>query len=170
MTASPPLSVSVSTMVAASPETIYDLITDVTRMGEWSPETVEARWMGGATTARPGARFVGTNVLGGLTWSTKPTVVTAERGVRFAFQVPGASGPLWSYDFDRADGGTRVTESMTQTKPSPAVIRWMRARAGVTDRGEHLRQAMCTTLDNLGAAAVAAAVAVAVAQASDPIR
>lgn len=157
MTASPPLSVSVTTVIAADPDTIYDLVSDVTRMGQWSPETVEARWLGGATSARPGARFVGTNVIGRLRWSTKPTVVTAERGVRFAFRVPGASGPLWSYDLDGVAGGTRVTESMTQTTPSPGIIRWMRARAGVTDRGEHLRRGMRTTLDNLGAAAVAQA-------------
>lgn len=157
MTAPSPLSVSVTTVIAADPDTIYDLVSDVTRMGQWSPETFEARWLGGATSARPGARFVGKNAVGRLRWSTKPTVVTAERGIRFAFQVPGPSGPLWSYDFDRVHGGTRVTESMAQTKPSPGFVRWLRSRAGITDRVEHLRQGMRTTLDNLGAAAVAQA-------------
>ncbi|NQX28263.1 SRPBCC family protein [Microbacteriaceae bacterium VKM Ac-2854] len=147
-----PLAVTVETVIAAEPNTLYDLVSDVTRMGEWSPETVSARWLDGATAAAPGVRFVGTNALGRLRWSTKPTIEVAERGVRFAFRVPGASGPLWSYDFEPVAGGTRVVESMSQSAPSPAIQRWLQARAGVTDRGEHLRAGMRTTLTNLATA------------------
>lgn len=156
MTTSSPLAVSVSAVIGADPTTLYDLVSDVTRMGEWSPETVGARWLGGATAAEPGARFVGTNAIGSMRWKTRPTVVTAERGSRFAFQVPGASGPLWTYEFRVVDGGTCVTESMVQTTSSPMLIRWLRARAGVIDRREHLRQGMLVTLARVGAAAVAA--------------
>ena len=40
MSKRPPVCVSVERHVEASPETFHDLIADVTRMGEWSPETV----------------------------------------------------------------------------------------------------------------------------------
>jgi uncharacterized protein YndB with AHSA1/START domain len=51
----------VSVEIAAPPDAVYDLIADVTRMGEWSPECVRCRWLDGAQEARPGARFRGTS-------------------------------------------------------------------------------------------------------------
>jgi len=150
-----PINVEVSTIIDAEPETLYDMVTDVTRMGEWSPETRSAQWLDTAATARVGARFKGTNELGPNTWSTKPTVTVAERGTEFAFEVPGKSGPTWRYRFERVDGGTRVTESVHQQRVSPFFIRMLQKRAGVTDRAGNLRQNIETTLDNLGRAATA---------------
>lgn len=147
-----PLSVTVSRVIPATPESIYDVITDITRMPEFSPETVETAWLGGATSAAPGARFKGTNKLGSSTWSTKPTITAANRGERFSFRVPGKAGATWTYEFVSVEGGTRVTESMRQDRPSPAPIRFLQRRAGVTDRAEHLRDAMATTLDRLAVA------------------
>jgi ribosome-associated toxin RatA of RatAB toxin-antitoxin module len=148
-----PVRVSVSRAIAAPPGVLYDLVSDVTRMGEWSPETVSAEWLDGAHRATVGARFKGTNVIGRTTWTTKPTVTEAERGVVFAFQVPGASGGKWRYEFHPQGEGTTVVESVVQDKPSPFLIRLLQRRAGVTDRSEHLRQGMATTLSRLGAAA-----------------
>ena len=45
--------------IDAPPDVLYDLVTDVRRMGEWSPETVEADWIGGASGPEVGARFRG---------------------------------------------------------------------------------------------------------------
>lgn len=110
-----PVCVSVSKVIPARPSTLYDLISDVTRMGDFSPETVSARWLDGATGPRVGARFEGTNRIGRARWSTKPQVVTAEPGRCFTFRVPGRSGALWTYTFQTTDGGsTLVTESMQQ--------------------------------------------------------
>jgi Polyketide cyclase / dehydrase and lipid transport len=144
-----PLAVTVSTVIAANPETLYDLVTDVTNMGHLSPETTSATWIGDATVAAPGVRFKGSNAIGKVTWSTKPTITAADHGRRFAFQVPGRSGAHWEYRFDAVDGGTRVTESMSQERRSPAPIRFLQRRAGVTDRAAHLRQGMTTTLERL---------------------
>lgn len=154
MTAPPPLALTVDAVVPVDPAALYDLVSDVPRMGEWSPETVSARWLDGATRAAPCVRFVGVDVVGRLRWSTRPTIEVAERGTRLTFRVPGASGPLWTYELEALPGGTRVTESMVQAVPSPAVLRWLLARSGVADRGEHLRQGMLTTLRRLAAAAV----------------
>ncbi len=144
-----PLAVTVSRVIDARPETLYDLVADITNMGRLSPETTSATWIGSATTASPGVRFKGSNAIGKVTWSTKPTITAADPGRRFAFQVPGRAGPLWEYRFEAVDGGTRVTESMSQQRPSPGPIRFLQRRGGVTDRAAHLHQGMTTTLDRL---------------------
>jgi hypothetical protein len=148
-----PVDVTVTRHVAAAPQTLYDLVGDVTRMGRWSPETVEAAWLGGATAAVVGARFAGRNRLGSARWTTKPTVTVADRGRCFAFRVPGASGTTWTYTFEAAPGGALVTESARQERPSPWLIRLIQRRNGVSDRGEHLRAGITVTLDRLADAA-----------------
>lgn len=153
MTRPTPLQVSVSRVVEAPADTVYDLVSDVTRMGDYSPENTGAVWLGGATGPSVGARFKGTNRLGWLSWSTKPTITVADRGQRFAFEVLGRSGATWTYDFEPVPGGVRVTESMRQEHPTPLPIRFLQRRVGVTDREEHLRSAMTTTLERLAAAA-----------------
>jgi uncharacterized protein YndB with AHSA1/START domain len=99
------------TTIAAPPEAVYDLVSDVTRMGEWSPETVEGEWVDGATGPAVGARFKGTNRMSRLhfvKWSTKPKVVVAERGSAFGFDT---GTTIWRYDLEPAGAGTLVTES-----------------------------------------------------------
>ncbi len=148
-----PLQVTVSTVIAAPAERLYDLIADVTQMHQFSPENTSATWIDGATGPAVGARFKGTNELGKAKWSTKPTVTVADRGTRFAFKVPGAAGAEWSYNFTPVEGGTLITESMAQAKPSPAIIRLIQRRNGVTDRAANLRAAMETTLTRLASVA-----------------
>ncbi len=150
-----PVNIRVERIIEAEPELIYDLVSDVTRMGEWSPETVEAEWLGDATGPAVGATFKGKNKLGPNSWATKPTVTLADRGRTFAFKVPGKSGPTWRYDFERTRGGTRVIEAVIQERRSPLFIRLLQRRAGVTDREDSLRENMTITLDQLAHAAVA---------------
>jgi uncharacterized protein YndB with AHSA1/START domain len=40
---------SVTVTIAAPPEQVWDLVTDVTRIGEFSPETFEGKWTRGST-------------------------------------------------------------------------------------------------------------------------
>lgn len=153
MSRTSPIEVTVSRVVNAPAETVYDLVSDVTSMGDYSPENTGAVWIGPAAEPEVGARFRGTNRLKWLSWSTKPTVTTAQRGRRFAFEVPGRSGAVWTYDFEPVPEGVRVTESMRQEHPTPLPIRFLQRCAGVDDRAEHLRAGMTVTLDRLGAAA-----------------
>jgi hypothetical protein len=146
-----PISITVSKVIAASPDHLYDTVADITNMARLSPETVETAWLGGATVAAPGVRFKGKNKLGKASWSTKPTVTSADPGAMFSFKVPGAAGAQWTYLFEPVDGGTRVTESVRQDKPSSAIIRFIQRRNGVTDRASHLRAGMTETLDRLAA-------------------
>ena len=45
--------------IAAPPDLVWDLVSDVTRIGEYSPETFEAEWLDGASGPRAGVRFRG---------------------------------------------------------------------------------------------------------------
>jgi uncharacterized protein YndB with AHSA1/START domain len=142
--------VTVEETIAAPPQQVYELVSDVTRMGQWSPETTACRWLDGASGAAVGARFRGANRQGWRRWSTTCTVVEADLGRRFSFNV--RYGPLrvarWDYEFVPEGDGCRVTESWTDRRSA-----WM-ARMGATvmgirDRAEHNRETMQATLAQL---------------------
>ena len=101
--------------IAAPPDRVYDLIADVTRMGEWSPECYRCEWLDGATAAAPGARFRGYNRLGPLRWKRTVVVDTADRGREFAFTTvnddAGRAETRWRYTLEPSSSGTLLTES-----------------------------------------------------------
>lgn len=78
---------SESVTVAAPADLVYDLIADLPRMGEWSPECERVTWCGGATHATEGAHFLGHNRAGYTRWLTQGEVVSAEPGRHLAFEV-----------------------------------------------------------------------------------
>ena len=49
---------SVTVHMAAPPERVWDLVSDVTKIGRYSPETFEAEWLDGAP-ALPSAHASG---------------------------------------------------------------------------------------------------------------
>jgi hypothetical protein len=144
-----------STDVDASPTALYDVVSDVRRMGEWSPECRRCEWIGGATGPAVGARFKGTNQRGVARWSTKPRVVVADPGREFAF-VTGHLGrdmTKWSYRFEPASEHTHVTESFEMLRDMPWYFRLAdRLLMGVKDRKADLETNMQETLRRLKAA------------------
>lgn len=116
---------SESVVVARSPEALYDMVSDVTRMGEWSP-VCKACWWDDGDSARVGAWFSGRNELPERVWETHCQVVAAERSVEFAFVV-GDGFARWGYAFAPVDGGTQITESWEFL---PAGIAMFRKRFG----------------------------------------
>lgn len=147
--------VEVTEQVRAEPSVVYDLVSDVTRMGSWSPETTSCRWLGGATGPAVGARFRGTNRHGPLLrWTTTCTVTAAEPGRRFAFDVDFAGVPIarWVYDLEPTPTGCTVTESWDDRRGRPLQIASV-PLMGIADRAEHNRRSMQTTLTALRLAA-----------------
>jgi hypothetical protein len=107
----------VSEWVDAPPEVLWALVTDITRMGEWSPETHHARWLGGATGPAVGARFQGYNRRPWLQrWSTRPRVRVCDepRDFQFALGLGHHDFVRWRYQLRPEAGGTRITESFDQ--------------------------------------------------------
>jgi Polyketide cyclase / dehydrase and lipid transport len=100
-----------SIVIKRSPEELYDMVADVTRMGEWSP-VCTACWWDEGDGPHVGAKFTGRNERPERTWETRSEVVTADRGREFAWVV--AEPPTrarWGYSFVAVDGGTEVTET-----------------------------------------------------------
>ena len=95
--------------VATSPEHLYDLVSDISRMGEWSP-ICTACWWNDGDGPRVGAWFTGRNETAESTWETKSQITAAERGREFTFQV-GGSFVRWSYTFAPIGEGAILTES-----------------------------------------------------------
>jgi len=103
----------VSIDIDASPQAVYDLVADLPSMGRWSPECYRCDWVGGATGAAPGARFIGRNRIGIRRWSTRGTVVVADPGRELTFDVNYYGLPVsrWSYRISERPGGVTLTES-----------------------------------------------------------
>jgi uncharacterized protein YndB with AHSA1/START domain len=150
--------VSVTREIAAPAERVWELVSDVTRMGEWSPENTGAQWLGGATKAASGAKFRGTNQSDKRSWKTVATVVDCTPGRAFSFHVK--AGPFdiaeWRYDFEPAGAGCTVTETWTDRRGG--LMRWLGGKvSGVDDRAAHNRAGMQQTLDRVAAEAEATA-------------
>jgi len=150
--------VEVSRVIPAEPARLYALVSDLPRMGEWSPENDGGRWIKGAAGPTVGARFEGSNSHGTKSWTTTVEIDEADPARAFTFR--SFVGPIkvarWRYQFDSVEGGTRVTETWDDQR------NWLAKRiggmaSGVADRAAHNRSGMETTLDNLAAAAAAPA-------------
>jgi uncharacterized protein YndB with AHSA1/START domain len=133
--------------IEAPAEQVWDLVADVTRMGDWSPETSRAVWLDGATGPTVGARFRGDNRMGPVKWSTTPTVTAARRGEEFAFDT---GSTRWRYAFHGREGGCEVVESY-ETHANALLD--LGARLTLRDR--MLVRGMQKTLERLKAAAEA---------------
>jgi hypothetical protein len=143
-------------VIKAPAAPIYDLIADLPRMGEWSPECTSVEWADGATVATEGATFVGHNRAGPLQlirWSRRGRVLVADPGREFAFvtEEGGRESTVWRYRFEPVDSGTRVTESY-EVKWIPA---WARIIDVPTNRHRELQESMRHTLEQLKTAAEA---------------
>ena len=78
--------VQVTETVKTSSLRLYELISDLPRMGEWSPENTGGKWLGEATGPAVGVKFRGTNRHGLAIWMTTVTVTVTDPGQRFAFR------------------------------------------------------------------------------------
>ena len=144
---------TVSLRMQADPTTIYEIVADVTRTPELSPEIVECRWLDGATAPAVGARFKARNKMPNRpTFSNKPVVTIADPGRTFAFSrtEPFGGTVEWRYDFEPDGDHTTVTESYSVTKPVSR-IGWLIIGGlfGRKDRRTDLRRGMEQTLERL---------------------
>ncbi len=148
--------VSASTEILAEPKTVYDLISDLPRMGEWSPENRGGKWRGSATGPEVGAKFKGKNKLGWRSWSTDVVVTEAKAPEKFAFKVSAMGMPVaeWSYEITPTPTGCTVTESFEDAR-SAFLTKAGGVITGIKDRATYNQQAMATTLANLKKAAEA---------------
>ena len=142
--------------IGAEPAAVWALVADIARMGEWSPHTVEARWVEPLDGEGPavGKQFRGTNRLPVVRqWTSTATITECDPGRRFAFAVGrNADDPntLWRYDFEPGPlGGTRVTERWHMLREPWIVLVYYR----LIGQRQRIARGVEATLRNLKAAA-----------------
>ena len=109
--------------IAAPPHLVYALVSDIERMGEWSPEAVGGRWLDGGT-GNVGDWFEGQNQSGERRWTRKCEVAEAAPGDGFTFVVGGVATNCtwWSYEMTPTVTGTHLTERWWIVNKSPALV------------------------------------------------
>ena len=115
---------SVNLHINASPDKVWGLVSDITKMGQYSPEVIEAEWIDGATGPAVGARYRGhvrrNENWPVLYWTTcKITESVPGQVFEFAVIMRERAMNTWRYEFRATDdGGTDVTESSTSATTS----------------------------------------------------
>lgn len=93
--------------IDAPPERVWEIVSDLRRMGEWSPQ---CRRMVVFGPVRPGTRTLNVNRKGLRVWPTTAKVVAVSPNEHLAFRV-GENATTWSYTLEASStGGTTVTE------------------------------------------------------------
>jgi len=138
--------------MAVDPLAVWDLVSDVTKIGRYSPETFEAEWLDGATGPAKGAKFRGhvkRNGIGPTYWSA--CVVTEcepNRVFEFGVGPPGRAINTWRYDLVPTGDGTDVTESFRLADNIALRAYWFMLGWA---RGRTNREGMRTTLERIKA-------------------
>ena len=139
----------------ASPEAVWRIIADVTRIGEWSHECRRAHWVHGAAVATPGVRFRGTNKSGGWLWSRSCVITVVEEPRELAWRTCGLWSAMdstqWRIELERDGSGTRIVQTYDLVRVAPGLDRvyWLIVKAH-RDR----RDALTDDLHRLAALAV----------------
>jgi len=137
-----------SITIKASAETLYNLVSDVTRTGEWSPVCTSCWWDDQDSAGQPGAWFTGHNELPNRTWETRSQVVAAERGREFAWVV-GGRFVRWGFTLTPAADGTVLSESWEFLPEGIAMFKEKYgevADAQIADRTQQAMDGIPTTL------------------------
>lgn len=144
--------------IEAPVDVVWELVHDVQRMREWSPQVESTRLSGGATEVGPGVVFTNANREGQLAWKTHATVVRFDPGREFAFRIE-ENWVVWSF---RLETVTADRTLLTQRREAPDGISDVSRDLTDTYLGgqvvftETLRAGMRRTLAGIRDAALAA--------------
>jgi hypothetical protein len=140
------------TTIAASPDQVWDALTDLRRMREWSPEVIRMVPLkpGGL---KLGQQYLGLNRRKAVIWPSRSVIAQLDHGRSLAWDTR-SSGARWIYELETEGSGTRVVHR----RPVPRRITWL-SRAftplflgGSDEHADELEQGMGQTLQRLKAA------------------
>ena len=104
-----------SVTVNAPPDAVWSVISDVTRIGEWSGECLSCEWVGDRSTPTPSARFRGGNRRGWMSWTRLNEIDVAERPRELVWHTVFGGiyrdSTQWRVSLRPTPSGTEVTES-----------------------------------------------------------
>jgi uncharacterized protein YndB with AHSA1/START domain len=145
-----PMTGEVTVRIDAPPDKVWALVSDVTRIGEFSPETFEARWTRGSTGPEEGAYFKGhvkRNGVGPTYWSPcRVTRCVPGEVFEFAVGTDDVTLNTWGYRLRPDGAGTLVTEYFRLEPKLPLRLYWLllgRLRGRTNEKG------MRTTLERM---------------------
>jgi Polyketide cyclase / dehydrase and lipid transport len=154
-----------SVEVTCAPMAAWQLVTDIVRIGEFSPECADARWIDGATFPAEGARFEGTNRVvnenhdSEYIWIRPCTVIVAQSPEEFAYAVgdrsDGSPAAVWDFRIAATATGCRVTQQFRHLPHGLSGLRLLadaqptRAETIVGDRVTELTDGMHRTLQQM---------------------
>jgi len=142
--------------VAASIESVWRVVSDVTRTGEWSHECLQVDWLDGASLAAPGVRFRGRNRSLWLRWSRTCEVLSVAAPHQIAWRtIPTllfVDSTDWRIDLEPAGQGTRIVQTFQVTR-CPRWWEWIVARLN----SPHIDRSAALTADLQRIGEVAAA-------------
>lgn len=145
-----PLPISASVELAAPPETVWELVSDVSRMSDWSPECRKIVVLGSPKQGM-GTKFIGLNRRGWAVWPTTSKVVRFEPGKAVAWRTR-ESGATWSYEIAPTASGT----SLTGRRELPSYTIGTKLMApiigGAGGHDQELAEGIRTTLERIKAA------------------
>jgi uncharacterized protein YndB with AHSA1/START domain len=140
--------------IAAAPEAVWTMVSDVRRMAEWSPQVESTQLRNGADQVVQGVEFTNLNNNGTFQWKTHGTVVRLDRGREIAFRIQ-ENWAIWSLRVEPAPGGTKLTQRRESPDGSPdGTVKVIDTHLGGQDVfTESMRDGMRQTLQAIKAAA-----------------
>lgn len=94
--------------IDAPPAAVWAVVSDLKRMGEWSPQCKKMVVFGRGI--KKGTRTLNINAAGKMHWPTTAKVVDFEPNKKIAFRIV-ENRSIWSYELEETPSGTRLTES-----------------------------------------------------------
>jgi uncharacterized protein YndB with AHSA1/START domain len=146
------------TQIAATPQTVWEVVTDFKLMAQGSPELVAM------VPLLPGGLRVGQNYLGinrrkAFVWPTRNVIREVSEDERLVWDTT-SSGARWIYELEEtATGGTRLVHRRPVPE-GPSLLSPPTARiflGGVDEHADELEEGMAATLARIKALAEATA-------------
>ncbi|TFI45768.1 SRPBCC family protein [Rhodococcus sp. 1R11] len=131
--------------IDASPQAVWSVVSDLQRMGEWSPQCMKMKVFGGPV--GKGTRTLNINRKGLLVWPTSAKVVTFEPNKALAFRIV-ENKTIWSYTLTPTATGTTVVEKREAPSGTSAVSSLLvkRILGGIDEFDVELVEGMNSTL------------------------
>lgn len=95
--------------IAASPDQVWEVVSDLRRMREWSPQVDSTRLSDDLDDIAVGTRLTNRNVQGELAWITHAEVVRLDPGHEIAFRIE-ENWAIWSFAVEASPAGARLTQ------------------------------------------------------------
>lgn len=148
MSTTTPRDLGTAVEMAATPETVWEVISDPRRMPEFSPELRKAFVIG-----RPGvgATIVGINRRRAVVWPTTSKIVRWEPRRALAWKTR-ESGATWVYELEPTSTGTRVTGRRVLPAYTLLTRFFGPFIGGATGHDDELATGIATTLERIRAA------------------